>query len=111
MIDAGRSAGYIPCGFTAQQWGKYMRLKSMAVGVPACFFVSGCARRSAPTLSLFGAYFPIWILCGLVGVLAAAAARLILVKTGLAEVVPAQLLVCSGAGLIAACLLWLLLSH
>ena len=79
--------------------------------LPLCLGLTGCAPRPVPTLSLFGAYFPTWILCGLVGVLAAAAARLLLVRTGLAEVVPAQLLVCSGAGLIAACLLWLLLSH
>ena len=79
--------------------------------LPVYLGLGGCSARPVPTLSLFGAYFPIWILCGLVGMLTAAAARLILVRTGLAEVVPAQLLVCSGAGLIAACLLWLLLSH
>lgn len=111
MIDAGRSAGYIPCGFTAQQWGKYMRLKSMAVWVPACFFVSGCARRSAPTLSLFGAYFPIWILCGIVGAAAALATRLALVASGLSEAIPAQLLLCVAVGVIAASLAWLWLGQ
>ena len=79
--------------------------------LPLCLGLAGCSRSAAPTLSLFGAYFPVWILCGVVGVLAAAIARSVLVKSGLAESVPAQLFVCSGAGVIAACLLWLWLSH
>jgi hypothetical protein len=73
--------------------------------------LGGCARHTAPTLSLFGAYFPIWILCGILGVLAAAGARLLLVATGFSSVVPAQLMVCTAAGVIVACLAWLWLGQ
>ncbi len=88
-----------------------MRSRSRLLGVgpllTVCFALSGCTGRSAPTLSLFGAYFPIWILCGILGVAAAAAARVLLVATGLSNAVPAQLAVCVAAGVIAACLAWL----
>lgn len=79
--------------------------------LPLYLGLAGCSGRAAPSFSLFGAYFPDWILCGVIGVLAAAAARLVLVRTNLAEVVPAQLFVCAGAGLIAACLAWLAMGH
>lgn len=71
-----------------------------------CLLLAACAPRSAPTLSLFGAYFPVWILCGIIGVAAAGGARLLLVATGLSSAVPAQLLFCVAAGVIAACLAW-----
>jgi len=71
----------------------------------------GCARRDAPTLSLFGSYFPVWILCGIVGVLGAAAARMVLVAFGLSQVVPAQLLFCVAVGVIVAGAFWLGLSQ
>ncbi len=77
----------------------------------SCLMLCGCARRSAPTLSLFGAYFPVWIFCGIIGVLAAAATRVLLVATGLSETVPAQLSVCVAAGVIAASLAWLWLGQ
>ncbi len=76
-----------------------------------CFLLAGCARNAAPTLSLFGAYFPVWILCGIVGVLAAAATRLLLVATGLTQAVPAQLTVCVAMGVILASLAWLWLGQ
>lgn len=76
-----------------------------------CLPLVGCARRSAPTLSLFGAYFPIWIFCGLLGVAAAGATRALLVATRLSDVVPAQLAVCSAAGVIVASLAWLWLGQ
>lgn len=88
-----------------------MRSRTMLTatgGLATCALgLAGCAGRSAPTLSLFGAYFPVWILCGILGVLAALATRLILVASGLAEMVPMQLLFCAAAGLIIASLCWL----
>lgn len=73
--------------------------------------LAGCTPRSAPTLSLFGAYFPNWILCGLIGVVAAGASRLLFVRIGVADAIPAQLLVCTGIGVIVATLAWLWLGQ
>jgi hypothetical protein len=44
----------------------------------------------------------------LIGIGAAIAARVVFVRTGIAEVVPQQLLVCSSVGVIVALLTWLL---
>lgn len=84
---------------------------SSATGLFPCLALAGCATPSAPSLSLFGAYFPVWIACGAIGMLAAGVARILMVATELADAVPAQLLVCSAVGTIAACLLWLWLGQ
>ena len=58
------------------------------------------ACSSAPSLELFGAYFPVWMLCLIVGVAGAILMRAALVATGLVYTVPLQLLVCVAAGVI-----------
>ena len=70
--------------------------------------LSGCSTASAPSFDLFGAFFPAWLLCGLIGVAGAIAARAGFVGTGLANAVPFQLFVCTAIGIIAAILVWLL---
>ncbi len=78
------------------------------LALPASLLASaGCARHGAPSLVLFGAYFPAWMLCGLVGILAAIGGRTALVASGLSEVLPFQLLVSASIGLIAALGAWL----
>ncbi len=74
-------------------------------------FVSGCSSRSAPTLGLFGAYFPAWIACALIGVAAATFTRMLLVRGRLSRIVPVRMLACCAIGLIAACLAWLWLER
>ena len=69
--------------------------------------LSGCATVGAPSFVLFGAFFPAWMFCALVGIAAAIVARAVFVATGLAESLPHQLLVCGAIGVIAALLLWL----
>jgi hypothetical protein len=70
--------------------------------------LSGCSRSGAPSLVLFGAFFPDWMFCALLGIVAAIAARGVFVATGLSSVLPHQLLVCVSIGLIFAFLAWLL---
>ncbi|MEJ1965535.1 MAG: YtcA family lipoprotein [Gammaproteobacteria bacterium] len=62
-------------------------------------------------MSLFGSYFPVWILCGVLGAIAAAATRILFVATGLSEAIPAQLIVCTAVGAIVACAAWLWLGQ
>lgn len=73
--------------------------------------LAGCARGGAPTFTMFGSYFPAWLLCGVLGVLAGIAVRVALLVSGVSPAIPAQLLLCSAAGLIVACLLWLWLGQ
>jgi hypothetical protein len=69
---------------------------------------SGCSLRAAPSFVLFGAYFPAWLLLGLIAILVAVVARAAFVATGLGNVVPFQLLVCVSVGVTAAVLAWLI---
>jgi len=73
-----------------------------------CSGLSGCAVRGAPSFTLFGAYFPAWMLVAAIGILAAVAARIVAVATGLAETVPFQLLSCTAIGVTAAVVCWLM---
>ncbi|CAG2155892.1 YtcA family lipoprotein [Cupriavidus numazuensis] len=66
----------------------------------------GCA--GAPSLGLFGAYFPLWLLSALAGIVGAVVSYRIFVATGWAEIVRAQLLVNTAIGLILAEIVWLL---
>jgi hypothetical protein len=80
-----------------------------AVGLlPALLLLSGCADAGAPSFALFGAFFPAWMFCATVGILGAGLARALFVGTGLAAVLPHQLLVCTAIGTIVGIAFWLL---
>jgi hypothetical protein len=68
--------------------------------------LSGCSR--APTMDLFGSYFPAWMLCAVLGVAAAVAIRQILVVAGVSDYVVAPLLTYAALALSATLLAWLL---
>jgi hypothetical protein len=70
--------------------------------------LSECSVAGASSFELFGAFFPAWMLCALLGIVGSGAARAVFVGTGLSNVIPHQLLVCTGVGVIAATLAWLL---
>lgn len=53
-------------------------------------------------------YFPAWLLCAVIGIVCRVFARLLLIVTGLAKVLPHQLLICVAVGVIAAILLAML---
>lgn len=63
--------------------------------------LSGCAVRGAPSFVLFGAFFPAWMFCAALGILAGIGARAVFVATGLAHVLPLQLFVCASIGVCA----------
>jgi hypothetical protein len=68
--------------------------------------LGSCSSHGAPTLVLFGAFFPAWMFCGLVGTIAAIGARGIFVATGLSDILPFQLFVCAGIGVCFALFAW-----
>lgn len=74
----------------------------LAAGVLPVVFLTGCSIDGAPAVELFGAYFPAWLIAALVGIFAAILARIGLAMSGLDEVVPWLLAVCSSIGLIVA---------
>jgi YtcA family len=70
--------------------------------------LSGCDVRGAPSFVIAGAYFPGWMFCALIGITSAILARVGFVASGVANVLPFQLLVCSAIGLCCGLLAWLL---
>ncbi len=72
--------------------------------VAAAWPCAGCA--GAPSLGVAGAYFPAWLACALIGVVAALAARVAMVATGVAQVLPLQLLVSAAVGTLCGSAAW-----
>lgn len=69
--------------------------------------LSSCSVGGAPSFTLFGAYFPGWMFCGGIGILAAVGARAVFVGTGWSMILPFQLFVCASISVIFALLAWL----
>jgi len=70
--------------------------------------LGGCAVRGAPSFVIAGSYFPGWMFCAVIAFLSAIAVRISFVASGLADVLPFQLFVCSAIGLCCGLLAWLL---
>ena len=95
-------------GFVRRGGTLARRCRAGATPIAMALVLSGCSRQAAPSFSLFGAYFPVWLFCMTIGVASAIGARVVLVASGLSTVVPAQLAVCTAIGVIVASLCWLL---
>jgi hypothetical protein len=71
--------------------------------------LGGCALRGAPTYSIFGAFFPAWLLCAGLGIVASILLRTVLIAADFEEAVPLKLLVYVAFALGATLWLWLAL--
>lgn len=47
----------------------------------------------SPVIPFFGAYFPSWIACSLIGIFGAVILRLVFIKVGLDDVMPVRVIV------------------
>ena len=79
----------------------------MVVTTPA-LASNGFSVSGAPSFTLFGAFFPGWMFCALIGIIGAVVARAIMISSGLAKILPFQLFVCASIGLIFGLLVWLM---
>ena len=53
---------------------------------------AGCSGDAgAPSIALFGAYFPSWLACALTGILGAVVVRLLFIPLGIDDLLPARL--------------------
>jgi hypothetical protein len=84
---------------------RMMWRRALPVALLSCA-LEGCG--AAPSFSLVGAYFPVWLASAVVGGLAALIARLVFVATGLSTELPFQLFFCAAIGTLVGILLWLL---
>ena len=79
------------------------RMSTVAARGAVLLLTLACAAcaRGAPSLVLFGAYFPFWLLCMVIGVVAAIAASLLLARLGVLGRLPYPTVVCAALGVTA----------
>ena len=83
--------------------------RAFVLVVTSCLLTS-CSFIGAPSFEFFGAFFPAWMLCALIGILGAAATRVVLTTPAFDDaMIPFQLAVCTAAGVIAGLLAWMVL--
>lgn len=66
-------------------------VRAPAAALGAALALGGCSASGAPTIVLFGAYFPSWLACALAGIAGAVAVRLIFIPLGLDDALPVRL--------------------
>jgi hypothetical protein len=62
---------------------RFVEMGKVSVLSATMLLIAGCSR--APSFNLLGSFFPAWILCGVIGILLAVAARLFFVRIQLEE--------------------------
>lgn len=111
LQDAGHGLTAISPAESERSRGRRMgRLRqhlTLAAPFGTLLAMGGCASPGAPSLILFGAYFPGWILCSVAGIVAAIVTRIAMVMSGLSNALPLQLFVCIAVGLLVAIAAWL----
>ena len=87
-----------------------IKRRPISAGVLALPLLSlgGCSEAGAPSFDLFGAFFPAWLLCVVLGIFIALGARMFFAARNLTDVLPFQLPVCTSLGVIFALLIWLI---
>ena len=78
---------------------------SMLIG-SSVLFLTGCS--SAPSRNILGSYFPSWMICALVGLVATVAVRALLAKTGIDAALPMPIVVYLAMATAFSLALWLL---
>ena len=78
-----------------------LALRRVAIALP----VAACSY--SPTQDLFGSFFPAWMLCAAVGIVATVIIRQILALAGISDYVVAPLLTYAGLAVSATLLAWL----
>ena len=76
-------------------------LRAPARLLTVLFGVSGCMPAS-PSVPLWGAYFPFWLVCAGIGVAVAVLGRVLFIRLGIDDGLPVRLLVYVCLGLLAA---------
>lgn len=71
-----------------------------------CSMLTGCSH--APSVSIVGSFFPVWMVCLIVGVFAAAFARKVLLRRQLEDHVIPLWLFYPSVVILTACVLWLI---
>jgi hypothetical protein len=79
--------------------------RAVLLVVTSCM-LTGCSLGEAPSFELFGAFFPAWMLCALIGIIGAVGTRVVLTTPTFNGFIPLRLAVCTAVGVIVALLAW-----
>lgn len=72
----------------------------------ACLTMAGCGR--APSIDVLGSFFPVWMLCAIVGVVVAFVLRSLLVRLKVEPHVGPLAIFYPSVVILFSCLLWLM---
>lgn len=64
-----------------------------AVGLLPVFLVGCSPQAHAPTVPLWGSFFPIWLIAAMLGIIATVLMRLVFIRAGIHDRLPVPLLV------------------
>jgi hypothetical protein len=83
-------------------------VRAICLFIP-CLVLCGCNLGGAPSYSIFGAFFPAWLLCATAGLLGSVILRSLIIGSGLEEAMPFKLLVYVAFAVGLSLSLWLFL--
>jgi hypothetical protein len=92
--------------YGTERWIKQRRIHASVLALPL-LSLCGCSEAGAPSFDIFGAFFPAWLLCGVLGIFVALGARIFFAARNLTDVLPFQLSVCTSIGATFALLVWI----
>lgn len=92
---------FVPDRLGVSSFPHLLRSGGRAAAGLAATSLGGCVPAGAPSIPFFGAYFPSWLLCAFLGILGAILVRVVFVRLGIDDVLPARLpvYVCVAAGI------------
>jgi YtcA family len=92
---------------STEHWIKRRPVSASVLALPL-LALGGCSEAGAPSFDIFGAFFPAWLFCAVLGIFVALGARMIFAARNLTDVLPFQLSLCTSLGAIFALLVWLI---
>ena len=105
-MDQSAFRAWHQCG-SRKKGGRTATMLRTAFLLIGSIALSACDLRGAPSYSIFGAYFPAWLLCSAIGILGSVGLRAVVVASGLEDAIPLRLLVYVGFATAVALWLWL----
>lgn len=82
-------------------------LRPWVVSLLTPMMLAGCSMHAhAPSMSLYGSFFPVWLLAALLGGICSVILRLLFIRVGLHEHLPVPLLTYLSAAILSGILIW-----
>jgi YtcA family len=95
-----------------QQAGRCVASPGLLRFIPlggAAWLLGGCSLKGAPSYSIFGAFFPAWLLCAGIGIAGSIGLRSVFIATGLEVEMPFKPLMYCAFAVALTLSIWLLL--